>query len=891
MTNTAGTDTSGTDTITFVAAVDGAVERDTIAGWTAAGLLHDSVWLDLADSRFTTGNPLEAHVRHVTRSRVETVPVREVYGENKYRVVRVVALRPITADRTGDEPMDQLWAFADDLKARLGAQTVLRRVNLLVPDGTDVWTKQLLEPGCDINVIVSPEDRPREGAIDLGLDRPDVFRAHTALACASVAGLWRHADRGAFDQIDGQGAGNHGRIVVTRAMARVVDGRRLPEEVVNRLMRDGVASLNRHRGPDPHRTSNDSAVIDAAVAVMLPMEEHAMSYRPPRLDVKEPSGRLAAKTVRMLMRFSLQLAKIRMLEWQQTTTMELATAAEEWLERTIVGVGPNEVGRRVLTPGEMLEVARDAPDQLQRLLPGTVPVSTQLWSPLRQLSFSLVDGGDLPPEVEASWNTLRPGVSDPKWIAPPPRGGLDLDKSEQDMLSSIDLPPTKRIRPGDMNMIAALHERLAELPFGEQLTAFRARVNEWVAERRADKSLVGRLGQYVSDQIRTAGSDLGRRASEYNEAQQERAKLITDLDLIRTRLGNQVWAMLVGVLGLAGWLVSILITPLPQWALIMSITAAVVGGGYAVLWMLALAARAAALERDLQWVDSRLRAHVAAIERWPAEVDRLASVYEVLVDWGEVIGWMVHEPYGQAHASTPGPAQVARPEAFRVARPEVTGEQFDEVIDRTTRQVFGDGWITRLYDVLKQHAIPNTDGRSGGHVDPDVAPGPGPNEARTDNGTPPRHARDRLLREFRNGNCGASAKDELTERIRDALLSQAPEQVMPMVTADDRTGLLTPTTEFLTAVMPEPTDDAPSQPLASTVFSDEGRIKGRGNVARVYLWAPAEQWEHSSLRQPRHDRVEIKGTSAKDLPYQMSLIRLDVSEGCEEADLRMLAGE
>ncbi|ONI90785.1 hypothetical protein ALI144C_02180 [Actinosynnema sp. ALI-1.44] len=876
------------DTITFVAGADTEVERDTIAGWTAAGLLHDSIWLDLSDDQFAHGDPLQTPVRYVTSVDTKTMPVREIYGQNKYQVVRVVALRPITAVHKGDEPMSDLWSFADDLKARLGSQTVLRRINLLVPDGTDVWTKQLLEPGCDINVIVSPEDRPREGAIDLGLSRPEIFRAHTALACASVAGLWRHADRGAFDQIEGQGAGNHGRIVVTRAMARVVDGRMMPEEVVDRLMRDGVTSLNRHRGPDPNRTAHDEAVVDAAVAMMLKMEDGEFSYRPPRLEIKEPTDHLAVKTLRMLVRFSLQLAKIRMLEWQQSGTMELATAAQEWLERTVVDVAPNEIGRRVVTAGEMLEVARDAPDQLRGLLPGTVPVSTQVWSPLRRLSFSLVDGGDLPPEVEASWNTLRPGVSDPKWVAPPPRRGLDLDKSEQDVLGSIDLPPTRRIRPGDVNMIAALYERLAELPGGDKLKAFRDRVNDWVTERREDKSLLGKLSTHVSDEMRKASGDLGRRAVEYAEAQRERKAVLNELDRIRTRLGNQVWAMLIGFIGLVGWLVSVAVTPLPQWALILSVSAAILGGGYAVLWMLALAARAAALERDLQYVDSRLRAHVAAIERWPAEVDRLTSVYEVLVDWGEVIGWMLHEPYGEAHASVPGPADMTRPEAFRVARPEVTTEQFDEVIDRTTKDVFGKGWLTRLYGVLKQTLIPNPEGRSGGQVDPDASPGPGPNDAQADPAKPPKHARDKLLREFRNGNCGTIAKDELTDRIRDALLDQAPEQVMPMVTADS-TGSLMSTPEFLTAVLPEPTDDAPSQPLASTVFSDQGRIRGRGNVAKVYLWGPFEQWTRSSLRLPQHDHVVKRGNPAKDLPYQMSVIRLDVSEGCEEADLRLLA--
>ncbi|GAB3900537.1 hypothetical protein GCM10029964_088030 [Kibdelosporangium lantanae] len=344
-----------TQTITIIAATDPAAERGVVADWTRSGLLRDSVWVDLVTADLTGGNLLDVMVSHVTADGVALVPLRKVYGESRYDLVRVVALRPITTNRPGDEPMADLWGFTDALKGKLGARTTLRRINVVVPDGTDVWTKQLLEPEYDVNVVVSPEDRPREGAIDHGLDDEDTFRAHAALACSLVAGLWRQTEQGPFDHPDAQ----PGRIVVTRGMARVVDGRGLPERTVDRLMRQGVASLNQERPPNPNRVANDETVIDAAVRAFLPVEDDALSYRKRRVEPAEPGSLLIGKTLRMLFRFSLQLFKIRMLEWQQSGVRVLADAAEEWLNRSFGNA--DAMRGLVLTADEVRTMAREAP--------------------------------------------------------------------------------------------------------------------------------------------------------------------------------------------------------------------------------------------------------------------------------------------------------------------------------------------------------------------------------------------------------------------------------------------------------------------------------------------------------------------------------------------------
>ncbi|MFD1048133.1 hypothetical protein ACFQ1S_22615, partial [Kibdelosporangium lantanae] len=77
------------------------------------------------------------------------------------------------------------------------------------------------------------------------------------------------------------------------------------------------------------------------------------------------------------------------------------------------------------------------------------------------------------------------------------------------------------------------------------------------------------------------------------------------------------------------------------------------------------------------------------------------------------------------------------------------------------------------------------------------------------------------------------------------------------------------------------------QPLASTVFSDHGLLAGRTSVDRVYLWGPFDELANSPIALPKHDRIVRRSTDLAKLPYQMSMVRLDVSAGCDESELRL----
>lgn len=50
---------------------------------------------------------------------------------------------------------------------------------------------------------------------------------------------------------------------------------------------------------------------------------------------------------------------------------------------------------------------------------------------------------------------------------------------------------------------------------------------------------------------------------------------------------------------------------------------------------------------------------------------------------------------------------------------------------------------------------------------------------------------------------------------------------------------------------------------------------------------PFNELANSPIVVPKHDRIVEKRTDLAKLPYQMSLVRLDVSAGCEESELRL----
>jgi hypothetical protein len=609
----------------------------------------------------------------------------------------------------------------------------------------------------------------------------------------------------------------------------------------------------------------------------------------------------------------------------------LADEEARWLLLAQRPPMPEHLRRLPPAVREIRNLVDTAPWDRKVALPGVIPVSRteRVWSPLRQLCFGLADGGPLPEEIEA--NTLAPRVSDPALIVARPDDVFRLRKSERRLLRATGKPAAS-LRGNDqnarVNLAATIDEAITAVeesnwtpppewtgdPYESRrrarrvLRACRTRLDAWSVPER-DDSLIGRIATHLSQQFHLARGELDRYAQEYREGEELRTKLLGDLDEARARLERQAWTMAVPAVALVALIALPFVQP-PAIGPVSAILALVTIVG-AVGWaarLIAFALRCSELERDLAMVEARRRATMRAVRRWPGEAHRLTSVYEILSDWSEIIGYMIHHPFGTAVTPTAAPVDDLRtPEAFRSADSRPSERHMKDLRWKVQDTVFPPGWLTALYLSVYRESMRSVPAASPGQpVDADTAPSsplppdeddlPVPGASAAPGGTEKPgldrwNARHRLLRDFRRSRCARTAQETVSSRIRQALRGYPPEELLPVVGVPSRVAgqpdRVMPALDFLLALAPKSTEGAPCSPFSSRAFTENGQVDGRNAVERVWLWCPATTLsgeESAGIREHAAVTVAFDDPTV-DRAYRIQVTRLDVSFNCDPADL------
>lgn len=894
------------NTITVLAVSGSPGVRSAIAEWTQKGLLRPSVWAERDQLAKNLTAVMSTEVTLVGRAET-TCSLRDALGTTAYRLIRVVSVRQVLDDTTDTELNELLAAFTQRLRERVPQTTTLHRINVVVPSDREVLAHRLIDPDCAVNVVVSPEDRPGEDMIDQGLDDPEVFDGHTAFSCATVGALWAFTADGAFDEPDEFRTGNGGAVVVVRPFARIADCRPLPREILPALLQDGVSALAQYRPHQHNYVVDDKKLIAEAAEAFVRVDGGAMCYRPkerPPLETPKPRVR---KTLRMLLTFWRHAIGQGVLEWTAQLP-HLEPAEEQWLEEASEG---GSHGR--LSPDEAADMAAQAPDSLREnsMMPRTVPAEPDLWPPLRQLGFSLVDGGEFPGELQ-DLQRLRPGVSHPSWVAASPDEMFLLEEAERNVLAGCGIFTTS-VRPADSFAAGTMRTQLgkAELTVEQReglsreekaaqllvIRRCRLRFEAWQERNHGEHSLIGHLVRGVDKEIGKAQQALLKLDAEYQSQNRARVDTLKPLERIR---GHLVWHLTgflaVTATAVAGGIAALLMEQHPL--LLGATSLAAIGVVVTLANVYAVARKVTKLEDRLAWLEARRQQTMEAVMRWPGEVERLGALYNITLDWGEIIGWMLHRPFSYTYADEgPGAGAPRRPEAFHWGRTRAGDNAVKDLATVVTREVFTPGWISELYDVVYAAAVPDsvTAPVPDAYTDADRSPAPyrpvvraaEPGEPDPPEPVPtpgPPHARARLLTEFREKRCGDTAGQHLAADIGRVLLTMQPEKLLKAVFVVPESLDDVPALEFLSGGLPKPVGGAPCPSLAMTIFSDHGRIADRGKVVRVHLWGVARQ-----LISKADDQVRLHrdGAAEGDIQYQFSVIRLDVSAGCEPEDLRL----
>jgi hypothetical protein len=174
----------------------------------------------------------------------------------------------------------------------------------------------------------------------------------------------------------------------------------------------------------------------------------------------------------------------------------------------------------------------------------------------------------------------------------------------------------------------------------------------------------------------------------------------------------------------------------------------------------------------------------------------------------------------------------------------------------------------------------DTDGEQ---EEPDAEPGPDDVDRR------PSHARERLLRDFRDRRCADTALKTLSESVRGGLRKLPIEQLMAVISvtsaADNGTaGRPLKSRDFLTEILPS--REHGCLQFAPGIFSATGLTEGRAAVDSVHLWSSTPQLtEDLSVASGSLKVTDYPQAQEADQPFYVSLVRLDTSAECEPQDL------
>lgn len=887
--------------ITVLAAHDDVDVRDLIMKWTAHGLLRTSIWLDTA--KLDPDIPvMTTPVLLFTAQTMSEVPLRDALGDTSYGLIRLIAIHRLDGDRADDQSNAALWELATRLDAATAEPTRLLRINLLVPDESNLpMLDRAIDVSCDVNVVVSPEDRPAEGSVNPGLDEPGAVTAHCTLAASTVGALWPQAGEGAFDEPNVLVAGQLGAIVVVRSSARVVDARSLPRSIASRMFAEGVGSLEGYQPGHLSRSRSDSKVVQAAARAFVSIDDGVLSYRPPARPEDPPRQRVLANTLRMLLQIWLQMTRIKLMGWSRDVLERLDEEAERWLATWIPLIDESPLDWRP-TAADLTKAATTAPPDLQPsgLMPAVPPACPFLWKPLRELAFGLMDGGKMPDEIVEQWPAIEPRVSHPKWIAPRPEDRFVLTEEEQAALRVAGQPAPQSIRSCDRNASHHFPNWLSAALGSQVIDVCRRRFDEWRGRNDDQQSLVGLLAEHMDEQITIADGALRQRALDYEAETEAAERALQTLETLRDKLWRHTGFLLLFLLAAASW-TTLVVTQLSVHLGRVLVLTGVVSTIGAVCWLAVLfgvSAKANAVEQDLVEIEARRKNTVAAVREWPTEAERLGSIYEILLDWGDIIGGLLHRPFGDA--TNPdldsGSDEPTRPQAFRLGRGIVANDHQDLLAMLVAEKVFGKGWVSELYEVVADYAIP---GRAivdvpDERTEPDLSPSPlRASEKNQEKGQPrPQvlHARERLLTVVRQEHFGGPALEHFSGEIMIELLTVPSAQLFSSIEVLERRydqTVTVPSVEFLPAIMPNPTSGAPCPQLARAAFSENGVVERRAIVQRVHLWGGHNPIMTGILPAVDHQQVTMHGEPEMTHAhrYLFTLARLDVSDGCDEDDL------
>jgi hypothetical protein len=698
---------------------DGLRARELALAWHEEGLLGEFAWVTPEDVQVPAYGP--PTISATVMGRDEPVELMTLLGARPRSLIRIVVLHLLTHENSSAARLVEACNHISELVSRAmprqlrnggsAAGMRLLRVNLMVPE-SDLLPQDagLIEPGWEINAIVSPEDRP-------DLDRMSVFvrqsvnlHGHGLAAAAAVGGLWSDSPIGAFDNHQTDSTTGGREVVVIRCQARMVVGDDRSSELADKVVTIVQSS---EMGAAPLVTwgipaDNPEAVVNNTVDKLLTHPQWAREEREVRPLEK---AQLSLGTVLKnwaLFQLQMPIAVFTFLFGLGRSAMEKAITA------ATVGRDAGEVGRvRPMSPDQAQQVAefrmKKLSDQLEpaRLHDEAASwgqTTPAAWRELREVAIGLVDGSRLPDRYS---RTTRGGLDE---VLPP----FAVVPTPDD---SLTLPGMPRLSGIDVGQVAEVAQQLEarEQEEAEKHPAETSGDDETEDVEPSDKD---RLAAWVEKRKHSLMWLVASRIYDFRRLENAQAQAsyealtntkVPSTGRLRTAQALVVIAWLLTVfvavlVGLWVWASSredmvAFLTRLPElnWqnitrvVLVVALALLLAGTNYfqalrAYEWQVALRLHTVRQASD-EYVTSRQQE-----KRW-------ALMFQGVQDWGRVFGELLHRPWAEAESEEkPVGEYDGLPAAVAIATPVDADAGSDpRVVTKGVEAVCQRGWLAKEF--------------------------------------------------------------------------------------------------------------------------------------------------------------------------------------------------
>jgi len=883
--------------------------REKCAAWTVAGLIGDSWWVDGASLRAEGEDGagpsgvrlvLTISATKLDREGQHDVALLGSLGERAHDVYRLVVVHMVTTDRGSDtrrvNAVDlavSARSFAEQFRQNLPATSEFAALNVVVPvSGVGEIDPAILQDGWRANIVVSPEDEVDDGHNNVGVVHPGNFVSHAALNLATIAGLWEGLEAGPFDESVASADGAPDPITV-RAFARVMRGEVIVEEVAASAIQEASATgwdlpADENRSEGPLEAQNPASVLADAVQGADRLDDGSLLFKEAtQLPGRTVEARGLISTILLMFAYfgralirapEAAVGRLRrsVAEIVENRATELTFGDEGLYVARLDG----ELADRDGTPKPQVDTTAAEADRILRLFgaQNTVGPTPGLWQSLRRFCFGIIDGSELPPELDVpTVGARRQLVTRPDLIVVDPEDdyfelvtnvvlGTGLSRWSGVRINTCDCYLASRLGDDLAETLAHIEADAGADPSPddrrvmEQLDGELARLRTWVARRAP--TFLWQLGDEVAGQLKLA-VDTMRNAQPIVVAGWSGI----DFDEPARRLGRLRRTWLFTLLGVVvalalfwGW-ERVRPDALKATPVIIAIGLVIAFVSFQRYIRAIWRWEATAARLIVQYKQAVLDLHAGS-----RETARLGAVYQQFVDWAEIIGWVIHHPW-ERHVADAGDERtpsVERAQAVRLGSGRPTSEHLQRIGARARRILIHTGWLSEHYEQAALQA--ETDAALGRGLHDEQRP-----DADLDTPFQPNGARSELLQALRSKTPQQAGRARAFEQVSAFCSTLSPADVFRGVTIMVQGVAVEGDVADFLAVLPPPNG---AQSFARGLWDAQGLVAGAANVKKTSVWT----WGPTDVAQSHLEILTTASTVDTDGAYIARSVRLDRSD-------------